>query len=357
MANTRIISQQIALFASASPSTGNNQTSGNMVQLHRAQDVSFEWNISRTDVPVLGALSPISKEITESPNVTMSTSWLIAGTYNESGIGFVTNGQSGALSYILNNTARDKNYYVEIVPEGNDANGYVGTNAGVIALGNAAVASYSTSAAVGGFPTAQASFAGLNAAYYAINSGFDSPAINPVNGSAVTGITVQLPNPTTGLAGMNTVLRPGDITLAVTPEIGLGLNNDVCLQSYNISFDLNLQPKQCLGSRFAIARNPQFPVDVTTSIEVAVKDIGTGNLSSIICNDSPKTIVISLRNPACGTAVGTEKLRYTLLGAKQVSQTFNGQNGQGDATATITYVSQIGGPNDVINNFLISGTY
>ncbi len=357
MANTRIISQQLALFASASPSTGNNQTSGNMVQLFRAQEVNLDWTITRNDVGQIGALSPLSKEITDSPTVNMSTSWLIPGVYNESGIGFVVNGQSGALSFILNNSARDKNYYIEIVPEGNDANTYTSTTAGVISIGNAAVASYATSAAVGGFPTANLSVQGLNATYNVTNSGADSPAINPINGAAVTGITFQLPNPSSGLAGMNTTLRPGDISLTVTPEIGLALNNDVCLQSYNISFDLNLQPKTCLGSRFAIARNPQFPVDVTTTLEVAVKDIGTGNISQILCSDTPKTIVISLRNPSCGTGIGTEKIKYTLLGAKQTSQAFKGGVGQGDATATVTYVSQIGGPADTVNNFLISGSW
>ena len=353
MANSRVISAMQSLHVGPSPATGA-QPSGSIVQLHRIQSIGFDFNVNRQDVTQFGQISPLSQEITDAPNVSLTASWLLNSAYNESGIGLVTNGLSGVISKIINGSERDKNYFIKIVPEGQDANLY-GTlgNSNVIGIGNGFVASYGTSAAVGGFPTSNITVQGQNIAFSSIDTGFDSPAVSPSNGAPVSAV-VSIPQSTTGLAGALTVLRPGDISVAFSPTIGFGLGNDACIQSYDISFDLSLQDKQCLGNRFPIAKNPTFPIPITMNLSAQVKDFGTGNLANIFCTDSSTDVTVTLRAPSCGTGVGDPKVQFRVLGAKLTSQPFSADL-TSDSTVTLNYTANIGGPNDTVRNFIISG--
>ena len=360
MPNTRIIGQQLAVFAGPSPATGS-QPSDSMVQLYRNQGVSMDWQITRQNINQIGDLSPISQEILDSPNVTMDTSWSVSNLRNESGVGFYITtspaNQSGCLTNIINGTQDTKNYYIKLAPQGQDANRYAGTDCAVIASGNANIASYSTSAAVGGLPTSNLSVAGLNVEYDTSCSGVDSPAINPNNGVNVVG-TYTLPPGSTGVAGQTTVLRPGDLRLSMrqggADYVGLGIST-VCIQSYQFNFSLALEPQQCLGSRFPTNRYATFPVEITATIEAQVKDFGSGSLASLLCNDREVDIIVTLADPACGTGIGADKVRFSMLGAKPTSQPFVGGI-QGNSTVTFNFTSLIGGPTDTSHNFIMSGS-
>lgn len=362
MPNTRIIGQQIAVYAGPSPATGNIQTSGNMVQLTRAQSANMDWQITRQNIPVLGSLSPISQEILEAPTVSLDTSWAVSNLRNDSGIGmYVLTGasnSSGALTNIINGSQDSKNYFIKIAPQGQDANTYAGTDCAVISIGNGNLASWSTTAAVGGIPTTSITIQGLNAEYDTSCSGVDSPAINPTNGVVMAGQVFTLPPGTTGTAGQTTVLRPGDLRMNITQGgstyNGLGISS-ICLQSYNISFSLALEPQQCLGSRFPTNRYATFPVEIQVGVEAQLKDIASGSLAALLCNDQPVTIEITLADPACGTGIGSDKVRYTILGAKQTSQPF-AAGLQGNGTVSLNFTSTIGGPNDVSRNIFLSGS-
>ncbi len=353
--NSRILAGMQSLHVGPSPSTGL-QPSSAIKQLHRIQDIGFDFSVTREDVSSFGQLAPLSQEITEAPTVNLNTSWLLNSVFNENSVGFVTNGLSGVLSKIINGSERDKNYFIKIAGEGNDVNNYVNATglSAAIGIGNAAVASYSTTAQVGGFPTSSLTVQGQNIAFSTTDSGFDSPAVNPSNGVPIA-TTIILPHSTSGEAGMISVLRPGDIDISFSNGIGFGLGNTACIQSYNISFDLNLNPKQCIGNRLPTARNIQFPVDISLSIEAQVQDFGTGNLNTLLCEDQSNNITISLRAPSCGTGIGVTKAQFLIFGAKLQSQNYSADLSS-DSTVTLNYTSKIGGPTSNSQNLYISGT-
>lgn len=362
MANsTRLIGQQIALLAGPSPATGAQNNSGQMVQLTRLQSVDMDWQVTRQDISVLGSLAPISQEILEAPTVSMNASYGVSNLRNESGIGLYVltsaANSSGALTNIINGSQDSKNYYIKIAPQGQDANTYAGTDCAVVSVANANLASWSTTASVGGVPTTTIGVQGLNVEYDTLSSGFDHPGIDPSNGVNVTGVVV-LPPGTTGTAGQTTLLRPGDLRVSMiqggAAYQGLGISS-FCLQSYTVSFDLSLEPQQCLGSRFPTNRYAQFPVTVSVGMEAQMKDIGSGSLAALLCNDRPVDITITLADPACGTGIGADKVRYTILGAKQTSQPLNLAL-QGNSTVSLNFESTIGGPNETARNILFSGS-
>jgi hypothetical protein len=131
--------------------------------------------------------------------------------------------------------------------------------------------------------------------------------------------------------------------------------SDLHLQSYNLSFDTNLQDLLQLGSKFAYAKIPQFPINLNCSVTANYGDLTTGSLSNILCNDPLMNLQINLYQPGCGSS-GPLAIRYDLLGVKLQGQDMGGQNvGSNAGTVTLNYVGAIGSPQDTTVNFKISG--
>ena len=110
-----------------------------------------------------------------------------------------------------------------------------------------------------------------------------------------------------------------------------------------------------MGSRFPTNRYPQFPVEIQVGIEAQIKDIASGSLAALLCSDQPSTIEITLADPACGNNVGADKVRYTVVGAKQTSQPIS-VGVQGNGQVSLNFTSTIGGPTSVSSNLFISGS-
>lgn len=359
MARNRIIYQSLGAFAGPTPPTGAHFSSGNsgvnlISQIERVQTVNDSFSITRTDINVFGQLAAISREIIEQPTVSADISWYVADVANENRLGFYVSGDVSAVRYFLDKSQDERNYFLAIAPEGLDVYNYTGQSQ-VVQITNAGVASYSVEGAVGGIPTASITVEGLNWAASTGSIQQDLKAVNPTNGNVVSGFQYTLPVGTTGLAGAVAALRPGDITVDIG-NAALGLNiSDLKIQSYNISFDLARENLQKLGSRFAFAREIQFPVTVSASITADMGELDEASLADILCEDSPYDITVTLRDPAC-VGSGPVAVQYQVKGVKIDSQEFSNDIGS-NSSVTINYSTQLSGPGDTSIGFFLSGKH
>lgn len=331
--------------------TGANSGVNQIQNFERIQSVTDDFSIERQNINQIGQLSIISREITTPPTVNLGGSWLVADLSNDRLLGLYVSGDQSALTNILNRSQADKNYFLSIAPQGIDNVGWTG-NKQAILVSNANLASWSTEASVGNIPTTTFSVQGFNWSTYTGSSNQTLNSINPTNGNAVTGILFTLPTMTSGIAPTASALRPTDITLNLSnAAIGLDLN-DIKPQSYNISFDLNLQALNKLGSLYPYSREPQFPVTVSASVTAYFGDLITGSLRNILCADSPYNLTITLNDP-CG---GGQAVVYNLRGMSLDGQSFGAQDiGSVASTVTLNYSTQIGGSTDQSHGLFLSG--
>ena len=383
MPRNRIIYQSEAVYAGPSPATGFhfgtftpgiggnsndiNNASNLVNQLQRVQTANYSFNVARTDVNQFGQLAAIDRVILTSPTVSLDFSYILAGLTNEADLGFtVVSGNSdsniSAISGFLNGTQDERNYFIRTVPEGNDAVGFSDLssgNNGVIGIGNGFISSYSTEGSVGNFPTASISVEGLNMNFQKGLSGNFVPAINTTNGSTINNFytlpfTVQ--NTAIGSGNAISALRPGDITLDIQAQTGVGGVDTATMniQSYNLSFDLGRTPIERLGNRFAFSRPIDFPLAVNLSVDAQVTDMVTGNLAGLVADDSLRySPSVLIKSPTDKNLV---MAKFALRGAKLVSQEYSSDIGS-NKTVTLTWETQVGGPQDTANGLFMNGQF
>ena len=407
MARNRTLYNVLALYVSTTTGSKGAQLQqtglGTIRQLSRVQSFDEDFTRNFTDVNQYGNLAAIDRIEVEAPDVTASFEYYLTNGINEKFLGLTVAGSGesvvSCVSGYLNNTTAEKNYYLSIVEDGFDANGYVGSNTGVIGVGNGFVTSYSVKGAVGEIPSASVEVQGLNVRVYnssaltglALSGAFGPnttgyfgvvPAVDTVAGTNLTGIGFRLPvgdssytgyqNVTgTGVGGVSlygaitkagegnaqaTALRPGDITMSLKTGSALGWDvEDLKIQDFSLSLDLGRTPLQKLGNRFAFSREIDFPVTAKLDVNANVGDIASGNLVEIICNNSSFDFDITLGNPGCGTSAPKAML-FQFKGAKLVSQSFSSTIGD-NASMSASYEVQIGSPNDTKNGIFISGSF
>ena len=396
MARNRIIYQSEALFAGQLTGVTDAHNENQIKQLHRVQSANYAFNISRTDVNQFGELAAIDRVVLDTPTVSLDFSYYLANFANEANLGFTVNGVSSsaddmtsALSGILNRTADERNFFIQTSREGEDAVGDANRHstsdssisASTIGVGNAFMTSYSSEASVGGFPTVSIAAEGMNMNFSTGTTGVPNPGIDRINGTAATTLCDLPPasgsatlessdDPTSGILGLST-LRPGDITIKVAENDGTNVfgttnydlggaklptsagdaTSSANIQSYNISFDLGRTPIQRLGNRFAFAREIDFPVNLSLSVDAILTDLTTGNLNDLIDCEKSYNVEIELKGATgdvCGAAGKTTVAKYVLKDMRPDSQSFSSSIGD-NKTVTIDFTSQIGGPrqNDV----------
>lgn len=364
MSRSRIFYPALSMVVGPSPATGyqsltgfNNVYTGansglNQLQtLERMQSMSDEFTIARTNINQLGQLSVVSREITTPPTVNAGGSYYVADLSNERIMGFYVSGDLAALTYLLDRSQAEKNYFITIAPQGIDNIGYTGQKQ-VVLISNGTLASWSTEGSVGNIPTTTFAVQGFNWATYTGSVNQPLYAINPVDGSTIQGINFTIPTATSGIAPTVAALRPTDITIDLSNSaIGLNLS-DIHPQSYNISFDLNLQALNQLGSLYPYAREPQFPVTLSASFTAYFGDLVTGSLRNVLCNDNSYNLRVTLNDP-CG---GGQAVVYEMHGMKVDSEAFSQQDVSSIASlVTLSYSTQVGGATDVLNNLYMSG--
>ena len=379
MARNRVIYQSEALYVGPTP-IANDHDRDNVLQLQRVQSANYSFNLERQDVNQFGELASIDRVILSAPTVSLDFSYLVANLHNESGLGFTTldAGHSdyvSCISGILNKTSDEKNYFIKTVKEGADALGIDShpdsdtfaegadgeLTQSTIGIGNGFITSYTAEGSVGNFPTATVNVEALNMVINSGASGFFVPSVNPSDGTAITAHSVNLPTQTGTAAGDDTsVLRPGQVTVSIVDtdqafggtafdEMGV-LVSDAKIQSYNISFDLGRTPLEKLGSKFAFAREIDFPVTITASVEANVGELTTGNLAEMISTDQNYDLFVRLKDPA-NTTINVD---YHIKKAKLDSEEFSSAIGD-NKSVTLNFSAQVGGPSQNDIGFFMSG--
>lgn len=400
MARNRVIYQSEALFAGQLTGTTLTHTDNptDIKQLHRIQSANYSFSVARTDVNQFGELASIDRVVLDTPTVSLDFSYLLANFTNEESLGFYVNSKNiatdtlvSALSGVLNKTTDERNFFIQTSREGEDAIGDTtrhpavpGVNmASTIGIGNGFVTSYNCEASVGGFPTVSVSVEAMNMNFTTGTQGCPNPAINRVDGTAASTLC-SLPTVSgdgdgltedAGTLGIST-LRPGDITIQIAehstdgsfgsddydlggaklPTAAGDATSSANIQSYNISFDLGRTPIQRLGNRFAFAREVDFPVNVSLSVDAIMTDLTTGNLNDLVDCEKSYDVMIQLKGitgSACDT-VKADVASYILKNVKPDSQSFSSSIGD-NKTVTLDFSTQIGGPRDTNAGVFFAG--
>lgn len=365
MPTTRLLYSAFALQVGPSPATGYQSVTGvnnvytgansgsNLIQtFERLQSITNGLSQDRTVINQMGQLSFVSREITTPPTVNLGFTYYVADLSNERMLGFYVSGDQSALTNILNQSQATKNYFISIAPQGLDNIGYTGVDRDIELISNGQLASWSTEGSVGNIPTTTIAVRGLNYATYTGSNSQQLFAINPSDGSTTSGINFTLPVAVSGITPTVAALRPNDITLDISnAAFGVSIS-DLKAQSYSISFDLNVQPLTKLGSLYPYSIEPQFPIQLSASASFYLGDLVTGNYRSILCNDVPYNLKVTLNDP-CG---GGQAVTYDIRGVKVDSESFDSQDiGSVAAVVNMSWSTQLGGPTSTSANLFLSG--
>ena len=355
MARNRAASQSFNLYVGPTPATGTHSATGAIKQIHRLRSIGGpEWSYTRENINIIGKLAAPFRDSLESPTVNLSFSYYLTDLENEASLGFDTAGASSCLGNILQKTQDEKNYFILMVGEGVDAIGKGGADGQVLGIGNGVLSSYSIEGGVGDYATVNVSVEGLNLRGYLDGVSEEIPAINPTTGLQIQGINFTLPTGTIGSGNKPFVIRPGDITVDLSNASPLFVNiTGLCVQSFNISFDLSREGIQCLGSKFDKAKELVFPIDVNFSVEVLGNDIKQASLTDFICNTGAYTASVTLRQPTC-TGTGSVGAKFTLAGLSLNSESFN-LDVNDNQTVSINWAGQISASGDLANGLFMSG--
>lgn len=353
-------------FYAGSPSSyagvGGTNTGNNLIkQLYRIQNANYDFNVAHRDVNQFGELAAIDRLILDQPTVSLNFEYIVNSFANEAAMGLtISSGQLvSCISGILNKTQDEKNYFIKTQSEGNDAVGNA-TDAPyyVIGLGNGFISNYSVQCAVGDFPRANVSIEALNMNFDVVNfapgtqtSGTNTiPAVNPTDGTQITAFTYDLPKTQSSTGLGYSALRPGDVLFSLGWNEGGVKISDAKIQNFNLGFDLSRTPLQKLGSKYAFAKEINFPANSTLSITADVGDLTTGKLSEIVNNDNAYDLTIQIKQPGSNNIATS----YTLKAAKLDSQSFSSSL-TANKSVTLQFTSQIGAAGQTTKGIFFSG--
>lgn len=393
MATDRVIYQSESLFVSKINKDGTtNIGASDVKELNRVQDMSYNLEVTRTDINEFGQLAALSREVTEPPSVTLDFSYYLTDGTQEKDLGFNLNTgelpKTSPTSFtkdLLDGTddKDELNYYIVTVPEGedvHDASEKVGqSDHGVIGIGNGFITSYGISAAVGELATASVSVEASNIVFKNdISGSFQNPSINvgSSTGARLTN-TVDLTNVASNdgdiQVGTSEVfaIRPGDIYIdfdakgyfQTTKDAGkLGVGGAVLpgvnetksqtgIHVQNISLEVPIarSPLNRLGSLYPFSRKVDFPVNMTLSVSALMTEFSDGSLDGLLCGDEVKRDIAIVLNTRCGT---NNALVYVMRNAILDTQSFSASIGD-NKTVDLTFSSQIGGANDSENGIFV----
>lgn len=366
-------------------------------QLKRIQTANYGFTVNRQDINQFGHLSRLDSLVIEAPTVNLDFSYYLLDGYNERHLEMITDGVTNALAagFSPELYQAGSNFFILTMPEAGDAVvGDVKSNkAGnedlksVISLGNGYVTDYSVDIAVGSIPTANVTVEGMNIKSDIGETGNDLPAIAMYDGSFVsdawdkdsdgnrvakekgcTGL-YSLPPATSGYDGCGDVsaLRPGDVVLDLedgglfsSQQSGLTSSPTVGsahVQSVSLSIPQARSALGRLGSTFGFSKTLDVPINVTLSVSATMADIKEANMGDLLCGCDKIDATISMYDPECISCTTKEEglaLQFKLRGARLESENFTSTIGD-NKSVELTFVTQIGGIDDLANGFFISG--
>ena len=342
-------------------------------QLKRVQNANYSFTINRQDVNQFGQLARIDSVILESPTVSMDFSYYLTDAENERLLGMNTDGEFQSLSGIMTRTQNEygNNFFILTVPEGRDAiKGDIASSDGdktVISAGNVYITDYSIEGSVGSFPTASVSLEALNIKSD-VGTKFKSlPSVDSQDGTKICDTCFILPPAESGDG--SSVLKPGDITIDLKnagllskqmsgDTLGYGEEDkgSAHIQSFTISTPMGRTALQRLGSTYAFAKEIDFPVTCTLSVNALVSDLKDGDLVDLMCGKS-YDLKVKMQDPKCidcNPNTSDPSLVIDFKGAVLDSESFSSAIGD-NKTVDLTFSTQIGGPEDNTVGVFISG--
>lgn len=357
------------------PSSTDSIYGTTISQLKRVQSANYSFTINRQDVNQFGLLGRIDSVVLEAPTVSLDYSYYLTDGANERLMGMSTYGQLQSLSGIMSRGQNEfgNNYFILTVPEGRDA--IKGDQAGdideedktVIGLGNAYITDYSLEASVGSFPTVSVTVEGSNIKSDKGTAGKVIPAVDPQDGSQICDTCFFLPYAETG-AG-ESILKPGDITIdlknssLISKQIsGTAIGYDAedkgsaHIQSFTLSTPLGRTDLQRLGNTYAYAKEVDFPVTCTLSVNALVADLKSGSLVDLVCGKE-YDMSVKMQQPACVTCGTNESDTAVYIDIKRAlldSESFSSAIGD-NKSVDLTFSTQIGGPEDAGVGIFFSG--
>ena len=379
MPKNRILTASQAVFVGPTPATGYhffNASTPSLIsgvgftnrinELFRIQDVSYSFAFQNEPVSQFGDLAPIDYVTNQPPTVNLSLSYVLSNFINEKNLGFTLSSgssQVGCLSGMLTKVSDDKNYFIEIESEGQDAHQLnpTPTQTNIIGIGNGYISNYSLDASVGSFPNVSVDIEGLNMVIYGAGTYNSIPAINPVNGTQITNAFFELPTGFSNLSGMAinsnsqtiSALRPGDITFSLGyTDLGAS-TTDWKVQSVSLSIPMSRESIDQLGSRYAFSKELQTPITATLSVNAVVGDFVTGDIYNLFynCGSDRYNGQLIFKSP-CDTT--TQIAGYLFRGMELTSQEYSSSIGS-NKTVSMNFNIPIGGPLATGSNLLLSG--
>lgn len=342
-------------------------------QIKRVQNANYSFTINRQDVNQFGELARIDSVVLEAPTVSLDYSYYITDGENERLMGFVTDGKYQHMSGIMTRAQNEfgNNYFILTVPEGRDAiKGDVLTPENqktVISLGNGYITDYSLEASVGSFPTASATIEGLNIKSDIGTDWKEIPAIDSKDGTQLCSNCFYLPNSDTGEG--TSVLKPGDITIDLANAsliskqisgrtLGYGPEDkgSAHIQSFTLSTPMGRTALQRLGNTYAFAKEVDFPVTCTLSVNALVSDLKEGNLVNLICGKE-YDMQIRMQNPSCVVCDPNSAPDGIVIDIKNAvldSESFSSAIGD-NKSVDLSFSTQVGGPESAGVGIFFSG--
>lgn len=352
----------------------DNGSWGNCIeQLKRVQNANYSFTINRQDVNQFGHLGRLDSVILEAPTVSLDFSYYLTDGENERLLGMSTDGRFQNLSGIMTRDQNEfgQNYFILTVPEGRDAvlgDQVVQENVkSVISLGNGYVTDYSIEASVGSFPSVSVTVDGLNIKSDIGTEGKAIPAIDPKDGTLNCDRCFFLPPSISGQG--ESVLKPGDITInlqdagLISKQISgdtLGYGDEdkgsAHIQSFTLSTPMGRSDLQRIGNTYAYAKELDFPITCTLTVNALVADLKDGNLVNLMCGDT-YDFRIKMQPPQCVNCDPNNKdhsIQIDFRKAKLDSESFSSAIGD-NKTVDLTFTTQIGGPEEQGVGVFLSG--
>lgn len=366
MARDTVKFNSAALFVGPTPATGQHYNSGNsginlVTQIHRVQSANDGFEIVRRGTVQLGDLAEFDRSPVGQPNVPLSFEYLMTNGFQEDALGFVIDGQVSCLSGILEKTEDEKNYFMLFTPEGVDAaNDTDRADHHVVAIGQGFITDITFNAAVDDLARASVTVEGLNYDIHQNSTGNYIPAVDPTDGAVNTTWQYGLPVAGTGVAGMPTVIRDGDITLDLSEAADLlGATLDgagkVNIQSFSLSIPLARNAIRRLGNNYAYTRELQTPINATLQLETILSNINTGSLADLVntCADQKYDFTINMKS--CLGSSKEDTFKIILKGATLDTENFS-LEANADRTASIGFTIPVGAANNTSRGVFLSGS-
>jgi len=330
----RIIYASTDILISDSPAAQAHTSTYSLKRIDRVQESSITISNNIANKKHIGYDDFLYNTNYMPPTVACDITYVSQNNSNELVLGL--NASGVGIYSGLNVTGTDKNLFFlfDTGTAVRDVTGLSNFNGvQVLALGNAYITNYSCSAAVGALPSANVSFAGSNVIFQDYDGSNIIPSLESGN---ITSYTYTLAsnnfrkeNYISNFANEENFIRPGDITLELEDSTekdgGVRFVSSGKIQNYQINIPFERRDLVGFGSDYPFERQLMYPSVGELSMNVIFDGFNTGNQTGVIFQNQDYNFKIKLRD--CDDYT-TDKLTYSITGAKLVSQQMATQIGE-----------------------------